>query len=362
MGIKGLIKFLREKYPETVEEKSISDYAFQIAAIDVSIYLYKFKSINQHQWFNMFYNFVCFLRRKFIHPLFVFDTGHPEEKSKEKEIRKEKRDKTTLEVCEIRESLNAYLETGEVSECLANFNDKVEKKSKRKILNQSGILNTERLFYELEKKESQAIELTKQDIHRVKELLDVLGVRHVDAVEEAETTCFYLKKNNKVDLVISEDSDLLAYGCEFFISKIDSRINRCVCINYQNVLEHLELTEDQFLDFCILSKTDYNDNMRGIGINKSFSLIKKYQSIEEIEKDPKYDTDVLKYKRVREIFRDFSNDKKYTKFLKMKFYCKDIDEVEVSDYLIKKNLNVDVFTYSFIEPFLPSSSDDEDEE
>lgn len=45
------------------------------------------------------------------------------------------------------------------------------------------------------------------------------------------------------------------------------------------------MTQEQFIDLCILLGCDYCGNIRGIGPKKSVELIKQYGSIEEILKN-----------------------------------------------------------------------------
>lgn len=54
--------------------------------------------------------------------------------------------------------------------------------------------------------------------------------------------------------------------------------------NHERMLAGLKLTNEQFIDLCILLGCDYCETIRGIGQKKSFELIHKYKNIEEIIK------------------------------------------------------------------------------
>ena len=52
--------------------------------------------------------------------------------------------------------------------------------------------------------------------------------------------------------------------------------------------------------------TDYNLNIPKIGPESAYKLLTEHKSLENIEKNTKYNTDILNYRRGRELF---SNDK-----------------------------------------------------
>jgi 5'-3' exonuclease len=55
------------------------------------------------------------------------------------------------------------------------------------------------------------------------------NVEYVVAPYEADAQMAFLARNGHVDLVITEDSDLIAYGCpqvESSISKLEQKVNR----------------------------------------------------------------------------------------------------------------------------------------
>ena len=48
---------------------------------------------------------------------------------------------------------------------------------------------------------------------------------------------------------------------------------QCHLIELDKALQHLQLTQENFLDMCIVAGCDYLNNIRGIGINKASKLI-----------------------------------------------------------------------------------------
>lgn len=172
---------------------------------------------------------------------------------------------------------------------------------------------------------------------KCKELLDIMGLAYFQADGEAETLCAELCINNQVDAVLSEDTDVLAYGTVIFLSKIDMRRETVTVIFYQDILNALAINSDQFLDMCIMLSCDYNERAKippkskkakpvGLGCAKVYDIIVKYKSLENAE-EYILEIENLKYPRCRELFtpkKDIPhivpynrsiNEKKLTKFI-----------------------------------------------
>ena len=82
--------------------------------------------------------------------------------------------------------------------------------------------------------------------------------------------------------VISEDSDVLAYGSNILLCDLNISNGDCNVIYLPSLLKSLDMNYNQFIEFCVMCGTDYNTNIPGIGIIKCYELIKKYNSIENI--------------------------------------------------------------------------------
>ena len=124
MGIKSLHKFLRKHCPEIYVETHISAYAYQKVAIDISLYLFKYKTIFGDRWLDAFINLICCLRRNEIHCVFIYDGPSPPEKDKEKASRKASRDKLVEKINLIEDAIDLYYQTNEVTEVLQKISDK----------------------------------------------------------------------------------------------------------------------------------------------------------------------------------------------------------------------------------------------
>jgi 5'-3' exonuclease len=109
-------------------------------------------------------------------------------------------------------------------------------------------------------------------------------------------------------------------------------------IKLKDLLDSMEMTYEQFVDFSILIGCDYNkkSKIKGIGPAKASELLKEYKSIEEIlkqEKMKKYDLTKFEYKHIRTLF-----NKEYEK-AKIKKH-KLIDRDALEEFISIHNINI----------------------
>lgn len=335
MGIHSLHKFLRNKCPGVYEEVHISKYSFKKVAIDISLYLFKYKTIFGDTWLSAFINLVCCMRRNNIHCVFIYDTGSPPEKQNEKKERSEARDKIEQKVYDLEDALDHFHNTSEILPILSEFSKK-RVSMKRLLTRKDQSINIHEITQEIQKVKSQIVSITSADFEITKKLFDILKVPYFQAPLEAETMCSDLCITNRIDAVISEDTDVLAYGSPVFLTKLNTKDDTCVELKYSDILENLELSSDQFLDLCIMCGTDYNKNIYRIGPEKAYKLIKDYGSIEAISERGGIDVSILNHKRGRELFRE------YQKSIIDIPYCGDPDFTVLESFVFKHNVRINL--------------------
>ncbi|KMS96666.1 hypothetical protein BVRB_8g200870 [Beta vulgaris subsp. vulgaris] len=127
------------------------------------------------------------------------------------------------------------------------------------------------------------------------ELIQVLkreGVSYVVAPYEADAQMAFLAITKQVDAVITEDSDLIAFGCPRIIYKMD-KYGQGVEFQF-NKLEHnkdlnlIGFTNEMIQEMCILSGCDYLPSLPGMGLKRAHSLISKFKKFEKVIKHLKY--------------------------------------------------------------------------
>lgn len=334
MGIANLNKFLRGKCPEVFRQINLSDLKFTKGAVDISLYVFKYKTVFGDNWLNALLNLVLHLRENDIHVCFVYDTSAPEEKDEERKRRKEQKNKLDQKLFELSTALEKAQLTGEIDPVLIEFNKTLpEKKSLLSGKVRSLDLNV--LSYEISKRLKQVVSISSEDFVVSKELLTVLGVPWFQAEMEAETTCADLCITGQVEVVFSDDTDVLCYGAPHVVSKVNTGDGTAILVSYDEVLSSLELTKEQFTDFCIMCGTDYNKNIPKVGPETAYKLIKQHGSIEAIATSG-VDVAILNHIRVRELFNNYKQTKNKVT------YCKQPDFKDVELFFVKNNIRTNI--------------------
>lgn len=302
MGIKLLTKFLRENFPEVFDVVHLSQFRYKKIAIDTSLYLCHYKAqYGDEGWLRAFINLVSCLRRNDVHCVFIYDGGYPKEKENERNSRISKKEKSREKIQNLKTALDNYYSTGEIDPALKEFQ---KQRNIQSMLSKDGI-NTNMVEFLVKKMEKQNFSISHDDFRLTKELFDILDIPYFEAPMEAETMAADLCLSGKVDAVMSEDSDLLAYGCPVFLTKLNTREDCCYMIRYEKLLEAMKLTNEQFLDFCIMCGTDYNKNIFRFGVVSSYKAILQYKTIEKFAEKTGKDISILNHVRVRELFREY---------------------------------------------------------
>lgn len=132
-------------------------------------------------------------------------------------------------------------------------------------------------------------------MNECKEIIQLLGIPIIEATEEADSQCAQLVKDGIADYVASEDMDILTFGATKLIRKLSAKPT-VTEYNLAKILNDLGLTQEQFIDLCILLGCDYTQSIGKVGPKTAFELVKKYGSIEKmIMLDPGFSPSSLKY-------------------------------------------------------------------
>jgi flap endonuclease-1 len=359
MGIRGLNKLISLYSVNSIFQKHISGLKGAKVAIDSEILIYQFRSNgekNSHIY--GFINNISWYLRNGIIPVYVFDGAPNIAKKKNvlvKRLFQKERIYQKAEELEIKffEKVNAEIKN---------------KKSMVLIFNED--LNKD--FNELLKiqKKISTINVNRNHRHECRYLLKLLGIPYINAKEDAEELCVSLYHNGLVDFIYTEDTDALVYSAAKMISretqkqninspmninslpmnisslpmnrslkilKKNSNYNYVTIIDVEKVIKNMNLTLNQFIDLCILCGCDFCSTIPKIGPIKSYNLIRKYQSIENIRDSKILDfPEDFKYQEAREIF--FAEDSPVEKDLGLS----EPDLEGLSKYLINEREIKDV--------------------
>ena len=265
MGIKDLNAFLKEHTPNAVTNLHFNDLRDKTVAVDTSIYLYKFMYKNE-RFLESFFNQIAHLRQYNITPIYVFDGAPPPEKMEEIKVRKARKQLIKNEISTLKDELEA----------LKQKNVQVDENSdetKKQILAAT---------FKLAKTKKKLIYITPAHTKELKYMLDLMNIKYIQANGEADSVCSKLNQNGVVDMVLSDDMDLLVTGTRILLRDYCLGSNRILVYNTDAIMNTLEVSYDMWVDFCILCGCDYSRRIRGMGPNNSFKYVKECGNIEEI--------------------------------------------------------------------------------
>ncbi|TKS85137.1 Exonuclease 1 [Collichthys lucidus] len=252
MGISGLLQFIKD----AAEPVNVKKYKGQTVAVDTYCWLHKGafscaeklakgEPTDQYVWYCM--KFVDMLLNFRVKPILVFDGRNLPSKQEVETARRERRE--------------ANLQKG------------------RELLREGKLSEARDCF-------TRCVNITPSMAHNLIKAARTRGVDCIVAPYEADAQLAYLTKSGLAQAVITEDSDLLAFGCKKVILKMDKQGNGLE-IDQSNLGRCRSLgsvfTEEKFRHMCILSGCDYLPSLHGIGLGKACKLLR-------LAKDP----DILK--------------------------------------------------------------------
>ncbi|KAK5639537.1 hypothetical protein RI129_012029 [Pyrocoelia pectoralis] len=103
------------------------------------------------------------------------------------------------------------------------------------------------------------------------------GIDCIVAPYEADAQLTYLNKCGIADFVITEDSDLILFGCSKILFKFNLD-GSGILVEHHKLNDAMKMRPDQytfdkFRYMCIMSGCDYLDSLPGIGLKKAFKAI-----------------------------------------------------------------------------------------
>lgn len=144
------------------------------------------------------------------------------------------------------------------------------------------------------------VKLTDKIIEESKLLLEALGIPVVQAPGEGEAEAADLSRSGRVWAAASQDYDSLLYAAPYLVRNLTLARKRKTSagiyvdvnlelIEFQDVLNKLQIDRDQLICLAILVGTDYNPGgVKGLGQKKALDLVQKYkypvQIFEYVEK------------------------------------------------------------------------------
>ncbi|CAL1354598.1 unnamed protein product [Linum trigynum] len=157
----------------------------------------------------------------------------------------------------------------------------------------------------------RAVNITPSMANQLIQILKSKQIEFVVAPYEADAQLAYLsslgEERGGVAAVITEDSDLLAYGCQATIFKMDQNGNGDElvldgvfdpAVSRKPSFQHF--TKELFTGMCVLAGCDFLSSVPGIGIVKAHIIVSKYRNLDRVlsvlklEKGSKMPEDYIK--------------------------------------------------------------------
>jgi flap endonuclease-1 len=301
MTIKDLSDFLKKKGVKK-EVVRLQEFSGRNVAIDANNLSYIFMSTASrsvhnatdyateeedrskivNRWLKSLMTFILSFLSAGITPVLCFDGKAPKEKDSTRQKRRSKREEAESKIKEAKEQLE----------------------NTRPLQRTPDMVNGLRFLM------NQVVSFEEGEMDLFKALFEECGIPVLTAKGEAEKLCSILCREGIVAAVYSRDYDNLVYGCPILMvdkapkeKDDDGNVYSCVqVIRYKDVLSTLDMTDEEFVDFCIMCGCDYNERIRNVGTVKSYKYIKEYGSIDDIPSD-ELDTSCLNHLRCREIFK-----------------------------------------------------------
>ncbi|KAH6799165.1 5'-3' exonuclease family protein [Perilla frutescens var. frutescens] len=277
MGINNLLRFLKP-YVESVH---IKKYYGKRVGIDAYSWLHKgayscnmelyldMEGDKKYQFLQYFMHRINMLRHYKITPVVVFDGGNTPCKAATEDERHRRR-KTN------RDMAMEKLKEGDTN-------------------------GASELF-------QRAVSITPQIAHQLIQILRSENIEFVVAPYEADAQLAYLSgletEKGGVVAIISEDSDLLAYGCPSVVFKMDRYGNgdEIVLEKVLNIVgripSFMNFNRELFTGMCVLAGCDFLPSVPGIGITKAYNLVAKYRNIDRV-------LSVLKFEKGKQVPEDY---------------------------------------------------------
>ncbi|EOB14622.1 Exonuclease 1 [Nosema bombycis CQ1] len=247
MGITGLLPIIKR----TMEKKHISEFKNKRIGIDCFPWIYQIlNSIPEELFYNVktdrhtiiFEKRIKSLLSYGITPVMVFD-GDPliskEKTNRDRSLRKE----------HYKKEVERYISY--------NNHSKAKELMKR------------------------CIGVSKEIVHDITKICIRNNIEYIISPYEADAQLYFLEREGYIDCIMTEDSDLIPFGCKNILFKFDGSfvdLYKIECLEKSKD----KVFRDHIQDICILSGCDYLESIPGIGILTAHKFLLKSRDIKEV--------------------------------------------------------------------------------
>ena len=233
MGIKKLNQYIvKHCSKKSIQDIHLSSLSRRSIVVDISIYLYKYESINS--LLENIYLMISIFKFYNINIIFIFD-GKPSS-IKLDTIKRRKIEKI--------KAINEY-----------------------KILNDELILQqqlqsnkgkTDVILSKMKMTKQKIIWMTAEKISKIKQLATACGIPIYTSEYESDGICAQLVITQKVWACLSDDMDMFVYGCPRVLRYFNINTHTVAIYHTDQIMNELKVNQSIFREICVLSGTDYN--------------------------------------------------------------------------------------------------------
>lgn len=267
MGIQDLYKIIPKEHVIVYRFEELEGLKI---AVDISIFLYKtIRSCGNEGWMAAFILLLCKLKKHRIKAICIFDGPNPPPEKKDEQTRRRAQNKKALDrlaLCiELKKELEERPELTDelIAKCKFLIVGKSKKPDYTDYHDHENIIIS--LNQSIRKLTNQTIPITDEHKENAKEIVEMMGLTCIQADGEAEALCASLAVHKMVDAVLTEDTDVLAYGTPLMFAFKDYKLtdNSIFGLHLSSILESLDMNHATFRDMCIMLGCDYNDRVKG---------------------------------------------------------------------------------------------------
>jgi exonuclease-1 len=164
--------------------------------------------------------------------------------------------------------------------------EKKRESNREKNLKKYEELKEKGLVEEANKKYISSIDVTPKMAYKVIKEIKRINIEYLVSPYEADAQISYLSKIGYIFGAISEDSDLLVYGCDRVFYKMDNQgYGYEICIADLPRCKELDFklfSSEMFLKTCILAGCDYLESVNGIAFKKAHKLISEHKDVQNV--------------------------------------------------------------------------------
>lgn len=125
----------------------------------------------------------------------------------------------------------------------------------------------------------RAVDITPWHAKQLADAAASAGMTFVVAPYEADAQMAHMAMTGRVDLVVSEDSDMLAYGCPAVLFKLDrdgfADLVRFDDLHMNAALSFKGWDLAMFRQMCVMSGCDFLPSLPGIGVKRAHAAIRR---------------------------------------------------------------------------------------